>query len=291
MTPTVGASRCTASWYARPVDVGVGHRQRAHPHGQPGACTSPPTRPRRWRWRCRARRRRPRWRPPRRRRARCGCGAGRRRGRRTAPRGAAAGPGAPGRRPRRARPGSCRAPTMTAEPAISRLPSPPLRSLRAPAPATAPAMPTPSRTSPSSGERRLGLPVAPTTGEDGHHVLTGGDEGRDHRGQEGAQQCRTPRRGGRATRSGRTGRARCRSSAARREQGPADADAQDDAQHRGRPRRGRALRRGSRGATASAYLRWRPSGPGSGTAGGRRPRTPGRPGAPPRAAPSPRSAR
>ena len=93
-------------------------------------------------------------------------------------RAAAAGPAAPGRPPRPGtsrimpstdddrRAGDQQAAVAAAE-VVARA-----------APATAPAMPTPSRTSPSSGERRLRLPVAAATGEDGHHVLTGGDAGR-----------------------------------------------------------------------------------------------------------------
>ena len=77
------------------------------------------------------------------------------------------------------------------------------------------------------------LPVAPATGEDGHHVLTGGDGGRDHRGQEGAQHAEP--RDEEDVPPGQVERAEPGVGVVLhdREQGPADADAQDDAQHRG----------------------------------------------------------
>ena len=177
----------------------------------------------------------------------------------------------------------------TAEPAISRLPSPPDRA--APATGHGPAMPTPSRTQPEQRRPQARLPVAPPAGQHRHHVLTRGDAGRDHRGQERAQHAEA--RDEQDVPPGQVERPEPRVGEVLhdRQQGPADPDAQHDAEHRGRRRRAPARRRGSRGATASAYRRWPPSGRGSGTAGARRPRTPGRPAAPPRAAPSPRPAR
>ena len=55
------------------------------------------------------------------------------------------------------------------------------------APYADPAMPTPSSTRPTRGERSDGSPVTTPTREDRDHVLAGGDPGRHHRGQQRAE--------------------------------------------------------------------------------------------------------
>ena len=171
------------SGVAAPVDVGLEDGDGAHPErearlvGRLGLGRVAGVA------RCRAPPRRPRSRPRPRRRARCGCGVAQRRGRRSAPRAAVAGPACASVATTTGTSRIMPSTATTAEPAISHA-----AVARAGGADHGAGDAEPDQEQAEQRRAQAGLAVAATPGQHGHHVLPRGDPRRHDRGQEGAQQ-------------------------------------------------------------------------------------------------------